>query len=215
MEKHKITDDLYLFRSSVPNVPVTFNQYLILGNEPLLLHTGSFQQAEQLGTLLKEILGNQKLKYIFVSHFESDECGGLGLLLKQFPDAKTICSQVTARQFSGFGFAYDIITKSPGDVLETEDFKLEFISYPSEMHMWEGLLAFEAKRGILFSSDLLIKMDTINEITAKVDFVEEIQKITQQPGIPSSAYGELQQSLLKLPISGIAPGHGPFLFRNN
>ena len=215
MEKHKIAEDLYLFRSSIPNVPVTFNQYLVLGNEPLLVHTGSFSQAEELGSLIKEILGNQKLKYIFVSHFESDECGGLGLLLKQFPDAKTICSQVTARQFAGFGLAYDIIAKSPGEILETEEYKLQFISYPSEMHMWEGLMAYETKRGILFSSDLLIRMDKINEITTKVNCIEEIKKITQQAGILSAAYEELQKSLLELSVSGIAPGHGPFLTHNN
>lgn len=211
MEKHKITDNLYLFRSTIPNVPVTFNQYLILGKEPMLLHTGSFQQAEELGSLLKEILGDQKLKYVFVSHFESDECGGLGFLVKQFQGVKTLCSQVTARQFAGFGLEYDVVTKSHGDVLETEDYKFEFISYPSEMHMWEGLLAFEAKRGIIFSSDLLVKMDKINEITAKADIVEEINRITQQPGITSVAYGELQKDLLELSLSGIAPGHGPFL----
>ena len=211
MEKHKIADDLYLFRSSVPNVPITFNQYLILGEKPMLLQTGSFQQAEELVSLLKEILGEQKLEYVFVSHFESDECGGLGIILEQYPSAKTICSQVTARQFAGFGLAYDVIVESHGDILETEDYKFEFISYPSEMHMWEGLLAFEAKRGIIFSSDLLIRMDKINEITAKVDFVEEINKITQQQGIPATAYGEIQKNLLKLSLTSIAPGHGPFL----
>jgi flavorubredoxin len=211
MKRHKIEDDLYLFRSEVPNLPVNFNQYLLMGKEPILIHTGSIKQAEELVPLLKEILGNTKLAYIFVSHFESDECGGLSLILKHFPDAKTICSQVTARQFMGFGFEYNIITKSPGDILETEDYKLEFIAYPSEMHLWEGLLIFEANRKLVFSSDLMIEMNSMDEITSKVDLLGQISKITQQPGIASTAYIEIQKELSGLPVLGIAPGHGPFL----
>ena len=54
----------------------------------------------------------------FVSHFESDECGGLSLLLKNFPQVKTICSEITARQLIGFGITDKVIVKKAGEKLK-------------------------------------------------------------------------------------------------
>ena len=59
------------------NLVPTFHQYLLLTDEPLLVHTGSVQQAEALIPKLKDILKDKILKYIFISHFESDECRAL------------------------------------------------------------------------------------------------------------------------------------------
>ncbi len=63
----------------------------------------------------------QELAYIFVSHFESDECGGLSLLLENQPKAKPVCSEITARQLNGFGIANEIAVQKPGGVHTTRD----------------------------------------------------------------------------------------------
>ena len=123
-----------------------------------MVHTGNIQQAEALIPQLKDALGDKQLKYIFISHFESDECGGLSIILKHFPEARPICSEVTARQLSGFGITNDIIVKKPEEKLGLWDHELEFISYPSEMHLWEGLLVTENKLRIFFCSDLVFRL---------------------------------------------------------
>lgn len=83
-----ISKDLYQFNSYVEPINLTFHQYLLLGNEPLLVHTGNVMQAEALVPELKDVLNGKELKYIFISHFEADECGGLSLILEHFPKAK-------------------------------------------------------------------------------------------------------------------------------
>ena len=137
MDEIKIFDDLYLLSSSGGNVPLTFNQYLLLGTEALLVHTGNHDQAEELVPKIKNLLGNRILGYIFISHFEGDECGGLSVIMKHFPKAKSLCSQVTARQLRSFGFTNQVVVKAPGEAIETNDYQLKFLSYPSEMHLWE------------------------------------------------------------------------------
>lgn len=97
---HKIYHDLLQSASYNKTINLTFNQYLLPGNEPLLVHTGNFQQAKTLLPKIEEVLGDKPLKYIFVSHFESDECGGLGQILTRYPKAKTICSAITARELN-------------------------------------------------------------------------------------------------------------------
>lgn len=211
MENVKILDDLQMFSSYNGFINLSFNQYLLLGSEPLLIHTGSKDQTAAILPRIKELLGEKPLSYIFISHFESDECGGLGLLKECYPEAKPVCSQVTARQLMGFGLATDIMTKASGDTLETTDYTLSFLSYPSEMHLWEGLLAFEKKRGLLFSSDLFIRFGELNEQLIKANLDEEIQGITLEKIPSQDALEKTKDALNTLPVKYIVPGHGPCL----
>lgn len=206
----EVQKNLYQHCTYIPIIDLSFNQYLLLGEEPLLIHTGSHDQAVEMLSDIKKILGGQSLHYIFVSHFEGDECGGLAYMLEQFPEAKAVCSAITARQLSSFGITNKTLIKKPGETLITPDYELEFISYPSEMHLWEGLLAFDKQRGILFSSDLFLRFGSHSE-SLRVDLKDEIQNITEQQIPDSAARVKLQETLQQLPIQTVATGHGPFL----
>lgn len=206
-----IYNDLYQFNSYISPINLSFHQYLLLTDEPVLVHTGSIQQTENLIPQLKEVLVDKKLKYIFVSHFESDECGGLSLLLKTFPEAKTICSEITARQLIGFGITDEVIIKKPGEKLTSSDYELEFFSYPSEMHLWEGILLMENNRGIFFSSDLIFGMGKFNGEVINGNWQKEVANITLEQ-IPSTEQrAKVQQTLSELDPKFAAVGHGQCL----
>lgn len=211
MQKIKIFDNLYMFNTYNPQINLSFNQFLLLGEEPMLIHTGSIQMTEALIPMLKEILGDKKLSYIFVSHFESDECGGLSLLLEHFPDAKTICSAVTARQLMGFGITKNAVSKAPDETLVLNNLSFKFITYPSEMHLWEGLLAFETTKGLLFSSDLFIRMGEVTEPIVASSLKDEVMKIAPHQIPDPNAHKAVQGILSGLSVNYIIPGHGPVL----
>ena len=203
-----IYNNLYQFSSYVPPINLSFHQYLLLIDDPVLVHTGSIDQTERIIPQLKEVLGDKKLKYIFISHFESDECGGLSLLLKNFPETTAICSGITARQLIGFGITNKAIIKKPGEKIIGSNYELEFISYPSEVHLWEGLLLIENKRGILFSSDLIFGMGEANGEVVDGNWQKEVDAITSDQ-IPSTEYrAKVQQTLSKLSPKFAAVGHG-------
>jgi flavorubredoxin len=204
-----IYENLHQFSSYVPPIDLTFHQYLLIGEEPLLIHTGSIEQAEALIPQIKEILGERALKYIFISHFESDECGGLSLILKHFPEAKPICSEVTARQLTGFGLAKDILIKKPGEKLIMGGYELEFINYPSEMHLWEGLLFMENKHGIFFSSDLVFRLGKASGEVIEGNWQGEIDSITPMQVPDPEQRAKLQKALAQFSPKFIATGHGP------
>ena len=206
-----IDQDLHQFSTYIPPINLSFHQYLLSTDEPLLLHTGNVQQAVALVPQLKAILNSKTLKYIFVSHFEADECGGLSHILEHFPDAKPICSEVTARQLSGFGLANEFITMNPGERLTTNDYELEFFSYPSEMHLWEGLLVMENRRGIFFSSDLMMRFGEANGTIVESNWHTEITNIRSEQVPDPERRAQLQQSLMKLEPRFVATGHGPCL----
>ena len=211
MEQVKILDDLYEFTTENKVIPLTFNQYLLMGDEPLLVHTGSVHQTQELIPKIKGLLNGKELQYVFVSHFEYDECGGLNYLLSHFPNVKTICSSITARQLIGFGFTNEVIIKKPDEILETNSFKLKFIPYPSEAHLWEGLLAIDLTRKIFFGSDLFIRTDNIFKKEVYSTWKNEVDNLTLQ-NIPSiDGLKTLQNNLRNIEVKYIATGHGPFI----
>ena len=138
MDAIQLGEDLVQFNSYLEPIGLSFNQYLLMGPEPLLVHTGTVVHATALLPRLEETLGGRDLAYVFASHFESDECGGLAVLRKRYPDARLLCSDVTARQLGGFGIASECLPQAPGAALEISNARLEFLAYPSEVHLGTG-----------------------------------------------------------------------------
>ena len=204
-----VAKDLYQYSTYVPQINFSFNQFLLAGDEPLLVHTGTHPQTEALAPRLRETLGGIPLKYIFVSHFEGDECGGLSVLLQEYPDAVTVCPEVTARQFAGFGQNVKTLVKKPGEKLTTGDYELEFISYPSEMHLWEGLLAMENSRGVFFSCDLMIRRGNDDGVVIDSDWETEINGIRPEQISDPARLEALQKTLRTFSPGFVATGHGP------
>ena len=204
-----IYQDLYQFSTHFSPINLSFHQYLLAAQDPLLVHTGNMQQAVALVPQLEAVLNGKTLNYIFISHFEGDECGGLSHILKHFPEAKPICSEVTARQLGSFGLTNEVIIKKPGEKLTTDDYELEFLSYPSEMHLWEGLLAMENRRRIFFSSDLMIRFGEAGGIIVDSDWSTEIKNIRPEQVPDQVRRALLHDTLSQLMPKFVAPGHGP------
>lgn len=210
-EMKEFLEGIYRIKTFPAGRRLSFNQYLIKDEKITLIHTGSTQLFESIFQRVKELTDPAKISYIFVSHFESDECGALRRLLDVSKNALPICSEVTARQLSGFGICSNAISKKAGDTLDLGKRRLVFISYPSEMHLWEGLLAWEEKDKVLFSSDLFTRPPREEEEPVKVNISQEIQSIGEDKIPLRSGRLDTIERLRGLPINWIASGHGPIL----
>ena len=83
------------YRISVPVPPsempggFTFNQFLLVDDEPLLFHTGPRRVFPLVKLAVEQVLGDvKKLHYIGFSHVEADECGSLNEWLEIAPRAE-------------------------------------------------------------------------------------------------------------------------------
>ena len=202
---------LRMFVTQPPLLPLTFNQYLLATEQPLLVHTGGNPGADQLSDQIQSALGDRELRYVFVSHFESDECGGIVKVLGAFPSAVVVCSEVTARQLAGFGLTDRSLVKAPGETLDLGNGELTFIAYPSEMHLWNGLLAFEETRSILFSSDLIMRLGPLGEPVVESEWVAEVEAISAEKVPDPAGLEKIKRVLSPLAVRLIAAGHGPAL----
>jgi len=204
-----IFDDLYQFSAYDPRYDLTCHQYLLLADEPLLVHTGNALHAEGLIPQLKRVLGGRAVRYVFFSHFESDECGGLPLILKHFPGARPVCSEVSSRELAGFGITDEFLVKRPWERLVAGGFELEFFAFPSEVHLRDGLIGYEARRGILFCGDLIFRSGRAHGAVIEADWQDVADRIEQAPD--KEKWKELKKNLLRLRPRFVATGHGPCL----
>lgn len=204
----KIYDDLYQFTQELSFMNFTIHQYLLLAEEPILIYTGTFQQAEYILPKVKELLNGKQLKYILVPHIESDECGGLPVFLKEYPDVVTICSQIGARELPGFGYKGRLFPKKQGDIIQGTDFSIRCINYPSEVHLQNGLIFFEENRKIFFSSDLMLSFGNSTGKIKNSLWKTEIDNISLESIPNEEKLNTLKNDLNNIDPEFIATMHG-------
>ena len=204
----EITKDLYQFSLYIPPIDFTIHQYLLASDPAILFAAGTCQQAASIIPGLRRILHGRPLSYVFVSHMESDEAGGLFLLHKEFPDLKVIAAPLTARELPGFGYTGEIIVKKGGESLAEGNLSLEFLDYPSEVHLQNGLLPFEKKRGILYSADLFLRFGNGRGKVMDCDWEKEVDTIPEERVPAEKMRTSLQDRLKCISPTFIAVGHG-------
>ena len=93
----EIAGGIYRLSTFVPDIAppagFTFNQFLVLGDEPLLFHTGLRKMFPLSRAALSRILPPERLRWIAFGHFESDECGAMNEWLAIAPRAQAAHGQ--------------------------------------------------------------------------------------------------------------------------
>jgi flavorubredoxin len=94
----EIADGVYRIHTPLPPSVIpggfSFNQYLILDDEPLLFHTGPRRMFPLVQQAIASVMPLEKLRYVACSHIEADECGSLNELLAVAPHATPVSGQV-------------------------------------------------------------------------------------------------------------------------
>ena len=77
----EIADGVYRISAYVPDIAppagFTFNHFLVLGDEPLLFHTGLRRMFPVVRAAVETVLPAEKLRWICFGHYEADECGSM------------------------------------------------------------------------------------------------------------------------------------------
>ena len=139
----EINNGIYRIAGFVDTFGITFNQFLIDDEKPMLIHTGP--------------IGMYKAQfYVAFLHFESDEWGGMAFL--DSADAKLVCSDLTSKlNLTGWhNVPVDHISFWDNEILKTGKRRFKFIMTP-HVHHWDSMMVFEETTMSLFPSDLFIQ----------------------------------------------------------
>jgi len=155
---HEIAAGIYRISTPVPPAAVpggfTFNQFLIVDDEPLLFHTGMRSLFPAVRAAVARVIDPAALRWVGFSHVEADECGALNDWLAVAPHARPVCSQVAAMT-SG-----DMADRPPRALADLEELALgttrrvRWLDAPHLPHNWECGYLFEASTRTLLCGDL-------------------------------------------------------------
>jgi flavorubredoxin len=182
---HEIAAGIYRISTPTSTIPggFTFNQFLIVDDEPLLFHTGLRRMFPLVREAVTHVLGDiTKLRYVGFSHFESDECGSLNDWLGAAPRAEAVCSTVAALVSVN---DYAIRPPRPladGQELSLGSKKVRFLDAPSLPHNWETGYLFEKTTRTLLCGDLFTQGGTDNPPLTERELLGPSEALRQQMG---------------------------------
>jgi flavorubredoxin len=155
---HEIADRIYRI-----NTPViieggpggfSFNQYLIVDDQPLLFHTAPRKMFPLVQEAVASVIPVERLRYVAFSHVEADECGSLNQWLAAAPESLPLCGSVAA-----LVSIEDLADRAPraladGELLSLGQHSVRWFDTPHLPHAWECGFLMEEATGTLLCGDL-------------------------------------------------------------
>ena len=151
---HEVAEGIYRINTPVhiEGVPggFSFNQYVVVGDEPLIYHTGPGKMFSLVCEAVASVLPVERLRYIVLSHVEADECGSLNEWLAAAPQSSPLCGWVAA-----LVSVNDLADRPPraladGEVLSLGAHRLRWYDAPHLPHAWDcGFLMEEVTKTLL------------------------------------------------------------------
>ncbi|HXF54836.1 MAG TPA: MBL fold metallo-hydrolase [Hyphomicrobiaceae bacterium] len=211
----EIADGIYRLSTYVadiaPPAGFTFNQFLVLGAEPLMFHTGLRKMFPLNRDALARIIPLERLRWITFGHFEADECGAMNEWLAVAPQATPAHGQIGS-MVSLNDFA-DRPTRvlADGDVLDLGGGKrVRFIDTPHTPHGWDAGVLYEESTGTLLCGDLFTQLGdgpalTQGDVVGPAIAGEDLFRYSSL----SPNMGTTIRNLAKLAPRTLALMHGP------
>jgi flavorubredoxin len=132
----------------------TFNQFLVLDEQPLLFHTGPRRMFPLVRAAVAAVMPVERLRYVGLSHFEADECGALNEFLAVAPAAAPVCGQIAAMVSVDDVADRKARALADGEPLALGRHTLRWLDTPHVPHAWECGFLFEERTRTLLCGDL-------------------------------------------------------------
>jgi flavorubredoxin len=208
----EIADGIYRLSTYVPDMPAgfVFNQFLVLGDEPLMFHTGLRKMFALNREALSRIIPPERLRWIAYGHYESDECGAMNEWLAIAPQAQAAHGQTGCMVSLN-----DMADRTPrilndGETIDLGGKRVRFVDTPHTPHGWDAGVLYEETTRTLLCGDLFTQLGdgpalTSGDVVGPAIAGEDLFRYSSlNPGM-----GATIRSLAKLNPHTLALMHGP------
>ena len=164
----ELAEGLYRLSTYTEAVPggFTFNQFLVVGDDALLFHTGLRHIFPHVSRAAAKVVPLERLRWVSFGHWEADESGALNEWLQAAPGAElavgalgvTISGQDQAKRPPRAPLA-------DGDVLELGGKRLRWIDTPHVPHGWDAGLWYEETTNTLLCGDIFTAVGAAEPLT--------------------------------------------------
>ncbi len=155
----EIADGVFRLSTLVPEIAppagFSFNQFLLMADEPLLFHCGHRFMFDGIRGAVERLMPVERLRWISFSHLEADESGAMNLWQERAPRAQVAHGRIGCEVSLN-----DLSLRAPraledGEVLDLGGKRVRYLATPHLPHGWDAGLMFEETTGTLLASDLL------------------------------------------------------------
>jgi glyoxylase-like metal-dependent hydrolase (beta-lactamase superfamily II) len=184
------------------------NIYLILGDEVVIVDTGTGSHYSYVIDSIKQHIDLDKVTCILLTHEHFDHTGGINPLCKMCPNAKVVmheeCRDSLRKKIewtsTAMGLKMPLVHRvlKDGDILKLGSIMLEVIYTPG--HSLGSICLYDNKTETLFSGDTVFSHGGFG-------------RTDLEGGDLASLVSSLKK-LMKLPIKNLYPGHGLHITRH-
>jgi flavorubredoxin len=211
----EIAAGIYRISTPLPPNPAlpagfTFNQYLIVDDEPLLFHTGPRKLFGLVREAIEAVIPVSSLRYLGLSHFEADECGSINEFLAAAPNAQPLCGGI-AKMVSVDDLAdREARGLTDGELVSLGKHGVRWLDAPHLPHGWDCGYLFEQSTSTLLCGDLFTQPGAEHAPLTEGDIFDSSEAMRAQLDYYAHAKstGELLAKLAKTEPTTLACMHG-------
>jgi flavorubredoxin len=165
----EIAGGIYRLSTHIPGVGgpagMSFNQFLVDADEPLLFHTGQRSLFAPVSKAVASVMPLERLRWISFSHVEADECGGLDDFLAAAPNATAVHGTFGCNLWLNDHLARAPRKLADNEVIDLGGKRVRWLDTPNVPHDLNAGLMFEETTGTLICSDLFAHVGTTPAVT--------------------------------------------------
>jgi flavorubredoxin len=206
----EIAPNIFRLSTFIPDAGLTFNQFLVNDEEPLLFHTGMKALFPLVHAALSTVIDAKKLRWVTFGHYEADECGAMNDWLAVAPQATVAHGAIGVMTSIN-----DQADRAPrplqdGDMLDIGSKRIRYIATPHVPHGWDAGVLYEETTRTLFAGDLFTQFgngEAISEADIVGPALETEDRFHATAMTPATV--PTIRRLAELPIETLALMHAP------
>ena len=208
--------DVRNFHGYLTGRGTTYNAFLIMADRITLVDTVKAPFFDEMIARISSVVDPAKIDYIISNHSEMDHSGCLPQTIAAAGPEKVFASKMGVRALGGhFHMDRQITVVGDGDSLDLGNMKLSFVETPM-CHWPDSMVAYLHERELLFSQDAFGM-----HLASSERFADELDRTVLDHEAAKYFANILlhlskiidrtldKVSALKVPLSIVAPDHGP------
>lgn len=199
----------------------TYNAYLVMGDEPVLIDTVKEPFTRELLARISSVTEPRRIRYVVSNHSEMDHTGALPRVIEAVKPEKVFASGMGVKDLGGhFHMDREIIAVKDGESVELAGLHFTFLE-TRMLHWPDSMMTYLAEDRLLFSQDgfgmhLATGRMFTDELPGRL-IEEECAKYYANILLPYSTVVTRLLARVKglgIPIEFICPDHGPIWRRD-
>lgn len=209
----EVADGIYRVSTYLPDAVMSrglsINQFVVLADEPLLVHTGLRKTFPQTVAAVARIVPLETLRWLSFGHVEADECGAMNHYLAAAPQLEVAFGALGCRTSLRDMADRPPRSLAPGEGIDLGGRRVVMVPTPHAPHNLEAQVLYEQTTRTLLCGDLFTQLGPGPAVTTgcPIEAVLDAEEVLHAT-VPGAAVPQALERLADLEPHTLAVMHG-------